>query len=349
VISTFVADLEGMETVLLDDQSFLDAISSDPDSDGPRLVYADFLSENGDPDSLTRAEFIRVQCALEVMKPVDASKLLQQREAELLASNWRLWLRPLCQSLGEPLPAIASGSSAQYAIRWFVTEDRPRHVIEQARTRAEPPYLHSCQFRRGFLAHVALVSKPYRSSSHVARLWERLPLDGLSLIGYSSAEFATTLSKIDVGRLRYLEIGNTSDETVSAVAENRQLSELRELALPDIHGDMDVCQILGGSTTIRALRSLILVECNIHYSGLMKLLQAEFTKHLERLALVRCNLSDEAAIQLAREFPIDRRILHLDLSQNPIAQRGERSLRQRFGDALRTLPSDHRWPVRYSR
>lgn len=338
-----------MELVLLDDQSFLDAISFDPDSDGPRLVYADFLSEKGDADSLARAEFIRVQCALEAMNPADASKLLQQREAELLASNWRLWLRPLCQSLGEPLPAIASGSSAQYAIRWFVTEDRPRHVIEQAQTRTDSPYLHSCQFRRGFLAHVALVSKPYRSSAHVARMWERLPLDGLTLIGYSTRELSTTMSKIDVRRFRYLELGEMSDDAVSAVVENRHLSELRELALHNIHGDMAVGQILGNTTSIRAIRSLILVGCHIHYSGLMKLLQAEFTRHLERLAVVRCNLSDEAARHLAGEFPIDRRILHLDLSQNPITQRGERALRQRFGDALRTLPSDHRWPVRYSR
>jgi uncharacterized protein (TIGR02996 family) len=40
-------------------EGFLDAILDDPDDATPRLVYADWLDENGEPD---RAEFIRVQC-----------------------------------------------------------------------------------------------------------------------------------------------------------------------------------------------------------------------------------------------------------------------------------------------
>jgi uncharacterized protein (TIGR02996 family) len=40
--------------------AFLAAIHDDPENDGTRLVFADWLEEHGDP----RAEFIRVQCAL---------------------------------------------------------------------------------------------------------------------------------------------------------------------------------------------------------------------------------------------------------------------------------------------
>ena len=40
-------------------QSFWNAIIENPDDDTPRLIYADWLEENGDPD---RAEFIRLQC-----------------------------------------------------------------------------------------------------------------------------------------------------------------------------------------------------------------------------------------------------------------------------------------------
>jgi uncharacterized protein (TIGR02996 family) len=42
-------------------EPFLAAIIASPDDDLPRLVYADWLDENGDP---ARAEFIRVQCEL---------------------------------------------------------------------------------------------------------------------------------------------------------------------------------------------------------------------------------------------------------------------------------------------
>jgi uncharacterized protein (TIGR02996 family) len=44
-----------------DAEAFLRAIIENPDDDSPRLIYADWLDENGDPD---RAEFIRVQIAL---------------------------------------------------------------------------------------------------------------------------------------------------------------------------------------------------------------------------------------------------------------------------------------------
>lgn len=43
-------------------EAFLRAIFDAPADDTPRLVYADFLEENGEPD---RAELIRVQCELD--------------------------------------------------------------------------------------------------------------------------------------------------------------------------------------------------------------------------------------------------------------------------------------------
>jgi uncharacterized protein (TIGR02996 family) len=43
------------------EQALLAAIWADPHDDTPRLVYADWLDEHGQPD---RAEFVRVQCEL---------------------------------------------------------------------------------------------------------------------------------------------------------------------------------------------------------------------------------------------------------------------------------------------
>ncbi len=73
------------------DRNFLASICAEPDSDLPRLVYADWLDEHGDP----RGEFIRLQCRLalgctvcdgtgrNVMSPCPCS-LLRSRERELL-------------------------------------------------------------------------------------------------------------------------------------------------------------------------------------------------------------------------------------------------------------------------
>lgn len=46
-------------------RQFIDAIIAAPDDDLPRLVYADYLDEIGESE---RAEFIRLQCELEVLK-----------------------------------------------------------------------------------------------------------------------------------------------------------------------------------------------------------------------------------------------------------------------------------------
>ena len=71
--------------------AFLRAIISDPDDDLPRLVYADFLDETGDPD---RAEFIRVQCRLAETEEHDPHfRELEDREHALLAANEGKWFR----------------------------------------------------------------------------------------------------------------------------------------------------------------------------------------------------------------------------------------------------------------
>ncbi|HEY1066638.1 MAG TPA: TIGR02996 domain-containing protein, partial [Pirellulales bacterium] len=44
-------------------QPFLDAIRAAPEDDAPRLIYADWLDEQGDESSRDRAAFIRAQCA----------------------------------------------------------------------------------------------------------------------------------------------------------------------------------------------------------------------------------------------------------------------------------------------
>ena len=71
-------------------EPFLKAICENPDDDTVRLVYADWLDENGDPE---RAEFIRLQIALHG-KP-KKSDPQQIREEELIEANGRVWLGEL--------------------------------------------------------------------------------------------------------------------------------------------------------------------------------------------------------------------------------------------------------------
>ena len=72
-----------------DREAFLSAILAHPDDDLPRLVFADWLDEHGDP---ARAEFIRLQCELARL-PARARRrtALERREAELLETHKTGW------------------------------------------------------------------------------------------------------------------------------------------------------------------------------------------------------------------------------------------------------------------
>lgn len=69
-------------------EPFLETILDNPGDDGPRLVYADWLEEQGDP----RAEFIRAQLQLARMSDADPEREpLLDREYELLTAHGDKW------------------------------------------------------------------------------------------------------------------------------------------------------------------------------------------------------------------------------------------------------------------
>ncbi len=74
------------------DAGFLEAICENPDDDVPRLVYADWLEERGDP----RGEFIRIQCVLANMPDDDERRWsLLARERQLLWLYGKGWAGPV--------------------------------------------------------------------------------------------------------------------------------------------------------------------------------------------------------------------------------------------------------------
>jgi len=70
-----------------DEDALIAAIIANPDEDTPRLVYADWLQENGRPE---RGEFIRLQCQL-AQSDSDAEEVAD-RAGELEAAFGTKWL-----------------------------------------------------------------------------------------------------------------------------------------------------------------------------------------------------------------------------------------------------------------
>src|SRR5262249_9152107 len=84
--------------------TFIRAICENPADDTARLVFADWLAENGDPD---RGELIRIQVALAHRDPDDEVTEARRgelfnRQDELLKRHGKRWLDPF---LGYAKPA----------------------------------------------------------------------------------------------------------------------------------------------------------------------------------------------------------------------------------------------------
>jgi uncharacterized protein (TIGR02996 family) len=81
--------------------AFLQAIAANLDDDAPRLIFSDWLEENGDPE---RAEFIRTQCQLASSKLAKKRRhALRVRERDLLTAHRCEW----CQAFGLPIEEVS--------------------------------------------------------------------------------------------------------------------------------------------------------------------------------------------------------------------------------------------------
>jgi uncharacterized protein (TIGR02996 family) len=72
-------------------RAFLQAILEAPDDDTPRLVFADWLDENGEPE---RAEFIRAQCRSATLPRLHPERVLLEWRARRLLERHRRRRRP---------------------------------------------------------------------------------------------------------------------------------------------------------------------------------------------------------------------------------------------------------------
>lgn len=93
-------------------QAFLDEIISSPEDDTPRLIFADWLDEAGDP----RGQFIRLQCQLAKTDLLDPHFLdASHRCDQLLQEYGEAWTGQLKQDVRNPgLACPASGIARDF-------------------------------------------------------------------------------------------------------------------------------------------------------------------------------------------------------------------------------------------
>lgn len=195
-----------------DRDALLNAIALRPEEDVPRLMYADWLEENGEPE---RADFVRTQVYLaQTGLPSGDKPALVKRNVHYL-TNWvREWQAQL--------PELAG-------IEWG---DFNRGLIEEVRATHEGPVV----------AHAAdIFAVP---GVHVLRLWHMRDGRALAAVpelerlrvlriigGASAAELNALFDSPHLGNLTALDLHNNraNDATAALLADGRfpHLAELR--------------------------------------------------------------------------------------------------------------------------
>lgn len=257
--------------------AFLQDILAHPDDDAPRLIFADWLEEQGDANSTARAEFIRIQCAL-------AGQLSEQQRTEFVRREQQIrreweweWASPLCTLVHET--------------------NFHRGFIDQVVMWTHKFLAHAGSlFRQAPIQHLTLrQTDEYPTSTHMAALAESeylLWLRSLDLSGNeldSRAVRALVISK-HLARLTSLDFmsNRIGDGGIRALARSPLLGRLERLNLR--FNDI-------GANGLRALAS-----------GLDELERSPGGLCLKRLELSQNNLTAAGKLVIA-ESPLLRRLV----------------------------------------
>ncbi|MCI0701007.1 MAG: TIGR02996 domain-containing protein [Planctomycetia bacterium] len=270
-----------------EESAFIGAIVESPDDDTLRLVFADWLEENGQPE---RAEFIRIEC-----------EQASIRDDGIAPNEWdspRFW----------ELQKRAEELYKRHAGKWF-GELFKAHRGEM-------------NTRRGFPYHVALTARKFIDCGEA--LFRAAPTIEdvfIGRLGRNMPEFARCPA---LGHVRQLTFFETPFWTAEAeeFAQSPYLGNLREFKIP--YTDTQIgprgAAALANAKSLRQLQHLNLYNHAIFDEGAEKLLTSKRLATLTSLDLGNNGLTDETALALYEADHL--KLTSLDLMYNHLSRRG---------------------------
>jgi uncharacterized protein (TIGR02996 family) len=282
-------------------EAFLEVIRESPEDDAPRLVFADWLEEHGQPE---RAEFIRLQCALARMGKSDKRReALKRRDAELLARHNEAWLGAL--------PALAGPGW-----RWGFHRG----------------LVHASRYADGTTEALAALEE---ALAVIAEAGEWAWVEGLSVSGMGWAGDAGGVQALaaspGLARLTYLDLGRNGIGAAGAraLAASPHLARLTRLRLSSNQiGDAGV-RALAASPGLARLTYLDLGRNGIGAAGACALAASPNLARLAVLVLTDNKVGNAGAAALAAA-PHMARLTRLNLLGNGIRLEEAAALERRF-------------------
>ena len=264
------------------------SILAHPNDDTPRLVYADWLQENGRTEE---AEFIRVECRLEASEPDDADLLDRQEEL-------RLWLKTHVPGPKLRLPA---GLKVESGAGWW----------NQTR-RGFPRFLE-------FEGYGKTGLKPIRAlAAALPKAFAMLPTRWL-VIRFTTVEQLAELLKqpvvtgLDLLTIQFGASEEPRDEVCRLIADCPHLRNLHGLSLGFLFGAAGA-EALARSDFLGGIRLLTLEPAALTPAAIRACAGSEWSRSLRELSL-NDNCPADVFEELCEQKPFPA--LHsLDLTDN---------------------------------
>lgn len=269
---------------------FLAEILANPSDDTPRLVYSDWLTEQGDP----YGEFIRLQIERESLPAgSSAAKRMRTRELKLQKEHGTYW------AAGIP-PLVERFEFRRGFVGWIKLDMR-RFVTDAEQLVREAP-IESLELRVG--AH------------YIRKLAECEQLAQIRSLTVKKCRMKQKTFKLFVNspclnQLEHLELyrSNVTDTGCEALASSTSLNALRSLSLTQNRiGPQGASAI---AQHMSHLKQLDLSSCWIEDSGASEI-AATHWPNLQSLQLGYCHFRQQGveAISTSSGFPV---LKHLDL------------------------------------
>lgn len=272
------------------EEQLLQAIRERPDDDGPRLVYADWLSDRGDP----RGELIVLQCALARLDRDDADRHpLEARERELMTAHRAEWRRALAAIPSIDNDYLKRGFVERISLDEAMLADHAPAVFAAAPLLSDL-YLHASNSHERSLivppelARLRAIS--FASTRHAVAALASPHLRSIERLAFArecqGREIVDALVGSQLDRVESLDLGMTSIERSGLLALTRWagLARLRRL---DLRG----CGLAGhlraftSSPSISGLRSLNLSDNQLGEAAAIEIVTCEHLATLQELQL----------------------------------------------------------------
>lgn len=322
--------------MLSDRDALLAAIRANPDEDTPRLMFADWLDEQGDTE---HAEFVRAQCELARLAD-DASDsealyefLVERDYVTRPAADWA---------------KIDAGIHRRVTLAARIEALLKTHTDEWAPRLPKKAGARWDGFRRGF-AHRVVLSDIRKAVAGAARLRESAPavtlvadtftsriveqlgdaglldwIGGLEVGGDGASGLRELGHRPEAARVRSVVAVGDRDAVASALADAPHWTGLRSLTLAGPELATTAAETIFLAKHLRSLARFTLANGD-GLSGALGVLSTGGLRCLVSLSLVDCNLDDEA-VEVLAACPDLASLRTLDLGHNQITGRGVTAL-----------------------